>query len=70
MKITEGLPGKYTAVQMHLFVLFSFQDGHFENTYYSDFIANLKKIRYATKTNKQKKNPTLLYLGSESKCDL
>uniref|UniRef100_A0A3B4FBT4 Alpha-carbonic anhydrase domain-containing protein n=1 Tax=Pundamilia nyererei TaxID=303518 RepID=A0A3B4FBT4_9CICH len=113
MKITEGLPGKCTAVQMHLhwggwdleasgadhaidgirymaevglqntktffhfikhFVLFSFQDGHFENTYYSDFIANLKKIKYAgellTKTNKQKKKPTLLYLGSESKCDL
>lgn len=24
-----------------------FQDGHFENTYYSDFISNLEKIKYA-----------------------
>lgn len=24
-----------------------FQDGHFENTYYSDFINNLEKIKYA-----------------------
>lgn len=24
-----------------------FQDGHFENTYYSDFIANLAKVKYA-----------------------
>lgn len=23
------------------------QDGHFENTYYSDFISNLVKIKYA-----------------------
>lgn len=52
---------------LHSFVLFSFQDGHFENTYYSDFIANLKKIKYAgellTKTNKQKKNPHIALLG-------
>ena len=24
-----------------------YQDGHFENTYYSDFISNLNKIKYA-----------------------
>ncbi|KAL3974348.1 hypothetical protein ACER0C_022974 [Sarotherodon galilaeus] len=96
MKITEGLPGKYTAVQMHLHwggwdleasgaehtidgirymaelhvvhynsdkyksfteardkpdglavLAFFYEDGHFENTYYSDFIANLEKIKYA-----------------------
>ncbi|CAI5647296.1 carbonic anhydrase 6 [Oreochromis niloticus] len=85
MKITEGLPGKYTAVQMHLhwggwdleasgaehtidgirYMAESLQlhgntvneclfppgcsgsqtDGYFENTYYSDFIANLEKIK-------------------------
>lgn len=28
-------------------VLVYFQDGHFENTYYSDFISNLDKIKYA-----------------------
>lgn len=27
--------------------MFPLQDGHFENTYYSDFIANLGKIKYA-----------------------
>lgn len=26
---------------------FTLQDGHFENTYYSDFISNLGKIQYA-----------------------
>lgn len=26
---------------------FSFQDGHFENTYYSEFISNLVNIKYA-----------------------
>ena len=24
-----------------------YQDGHFENTYYSDFISNLARIKYA-----------------------
>ncbi|XP_038578713.1 carbonic anhydrase 6 [Micropterus salmoides] len=96
MKITKGLPGKYTAVQMHLHwggwdleasgaehtidgtrymaelhvvhynsdkyasfteardkpdglavLAFFYDDGHFENTYYSDFISNLAKIKYA-----------------------
>uniref|UniRef100_H2TB96 Carbonic anhydrase 6 n=1 Tax=Takifugu rubripes TaxID=31033 RepID=H2TB96_TAKRU len=96
MMITEGLPGKYTAVQMHLHwggwdleasgaehtidgirymaelhvvhynsdkyksfieardkpdglavLAFFYDDGHFENTYYSDFISNLGKIKYA-----------------------
>ncbi|XP_077371082.1 carbonic anhydrase 6 [Festucalex cinctus] len=95
MKITKGLPGKYTAVQMHLHwggsdleasgsehtidgirymaelhvvhynsdkyksfseakdkpdglavLAFIYEDGHFENTYYSDFISNLAKIKY------------------------
>ena len=27
--------------------LFDFQDGHFENTYYSDFISSLARIKYA-----------------------
>lgn len=26
---------------------FFFEDGHFENTYYSDFISNLEKVKYA-----------------------
>ena len=26
---------------------FVLQDGHFENTYYSDFISNLAKVKYA-----------------------
>ncbi|XP_061700462.1 carbonic anhydrase 12 [Syngnathoides biaculeatus] len=96
MKITKGMPGKYTAVQMHLHwggwdleasgaehtvdgirymaelhvvhynsdkyksfteakdkadglavLAFFYEDGHFENTYYSDFISNLAKIKYA-----------------------
>ncbi|XP_040048685.1 carbonic anhydrase 6 isoform X2 [Gasterosteus aculeatus] len=96
MAITKGLPGKYTAVQMHLHwggwdleasgaehtidgirymaelhvvhynsdkyssftdardkpdglavLAFFYDDGHFENTYYSDFINNLEKIKYA-----------------------
>ncbi|KAK9515970.1 hypothetical protein VZT92_026566 [Zoarces viviparus] len=96
MAITKGLPGKYTAVQMHLHwggwdleasgaehtidgirymaelhvvhynsdkyksiteakdqpdglavLAFFYDDGHFENTYYSDFISNLAKIKYA-----------------------
>ncbi|XP_024149752.1 carbonic anhydrase 6 [Oryzias melastigma] len=96
MKISQGLPGIYTAVQMHLHwggsdqeasgaehtidgvrymaelhivhynsekyksfseakdkndglavLAFVYDDGHFENTYYSDFIANLEKIKYA-----------------------
>uniref|UniRef100_A0A667WIQ6 Carbonic anhydrase 6 n=1 Tax=Myripristis murdjan TaxID=586833 RepID=A0A667WIQ6_9TELE len=96
MMITKGLPGKYTAVQMHLHwggwdleasgaehtidgirymaelhvvhynsdkyksfteardkpdglavLAFFYEDGHFENTYYSDFISNLDKIKYA-----------------------
>lgn len=96
MMITKGLPGKYTAVQMHLHwggwdleasgaehtldgirymaelhvvhynsdkyksfteardksdglavLAFFYDDGHFENTYYSDFISNLDKIKYA-----------------------
>ncbi|XP_077399956.1 carbonic anhydrase 6 [Vanacampus margaritifer] len=96
MKITKGMPGKYTAVQMHLHwggwdleasgaehtidgirymaelhvvhynsdkyksfteavdkpdglavLAFFYDDGHFENTYYSDFISNLDKIKYA-----------------------
>ncbi|XP_061759957.1 carbonic anhydrase 6 [Nerophis ophidion] len=96
MKITKGLPGKYTAVQMHLHwggwdleasgaehtidgirymaelhvvhynsdkyksfteakdksdglavLAFFYDDGHFENTYYSDFISNLANIKYA-----------------------
>ncbi|KAJ8391954.1 hypothetical protein AAFF_G00084250 [Aldrovandia affinis] len=96
MVITEGLPGHYTAVQMHLHwggwdleasgaehtldgirymaelhvvhynsdkyrsfteardkpdglavLAFFYEDGHFENTYYSDFISNLAKVQYA-----------------------
>ncbi|XP_004070439.1 carbonic anhydrase 6 [Oryzias latipes] len=96
MTISQGLPGIYTAVQMHLHwggshqeasgaehtidgvrymaelhivhynsekyrsfseakdkkdglavLAFVYDDGHFENTYYSDFIANLEKIKYA-----------------------
>ncbi|KAM9506620.1 carbonic anhydrase 6-like [Salvelinus alpinus] len=96
MVITKGLPGHYTAVQMHLHwggwdleesgaehtldgirymaelhvvhynsdkyksfqeasdkpdglavLAFFFEDGHFENTYYSDFINNLEKVKYA-----------------------
>uniref|UniRef100_A0A3Q3G257 Carbonic anhydrase 6 n=1 Tax=Labrus bergylta TaxID=56723 RepID=A0A3Q3G257_9LABR len=96
MAISKGLPGKYTAVQMHLHwggwdleasgaehtvdgirymaelhvvhynsdkyksfteardkpdglavLAFFYDDGHFENTYYSDFISNLDKIKYA-----------------------
>uniref|UniRef100_A0AAZ3RIF0 Carbonic anhydrase 6 n=1 Tax=Oncorhynchus tshawytscha TaxID=74940 RepID=A0AAZ3RIF0_ONCTS len=102
MVITKGLPGHYTAVQMHLHwggwdleesgaehtldgirymaechqekddlhvvhynsdkyksfqeasdkpdglavLAFFFEDGHFENTYYSDFINNLEKVKY------------------------
>ncbi|CAL1606035.1 unnamed protein product [Knipowitschia caucasica] len=95
MAITKGLPGKYTAVQMHLHwggwdleasgaehtidgirymaelhvvhynsdkytsfteardkrdglavLAFFYEDGHFENTYYSDFINNLARIKY------------------------
>ncbi|XP_036388614.1 carbonic anhydrase 6-like [Megalops cyprinoides] len=96
MVITGGLPGHYTAVQMHLHwggwdleasgaehtldgirymaelhvvhynsdkyksfaeardkpdglavLAFFYEDGHFENTYYSDFISNLAKVKYA-----------------------
>ncbi|KAG9269660.1 carbonic anhydrase 6 [Astyanax mexicanus] len=96
MKITKGLPSRYTAVQMHLHwggwdleasgaehtldgirymaelhvvhfnsekyktfeeavdkpdglavLAFFYEDGHFENTYYSEFINNLAKVRYA-----------------------
>ncbi|XP_043978335.1 carbonic anhydrase 6 [Gambusia affinis] len=96
MTITNGLPGKFTAVQMHLHwggldleesgaehtidgsrymaelhvvhynsdkyksfseakdksdglavLAFVYDYGHFENTYYSDFISNLEKIKYA-----------------------
>ncbi|XP_028849671.1 carbonic anhydrase 6 isoform X1 [Denticeps clupeoides] len=96
MKITKGLPGSFTAVQMHLHwggwdleasgsehtvdgirymaelhvvhynsdkyptfedakdkpdglavLAFFYEDGHFENTYYSDFISNLAKVKYA-----------------------
>ncbi|XP_026096956.1 carbonic anhydrase 6 [Carassius auratus] len=96
MKIAEGFPDNYTAVQMHLHwggwdleasgsehtldgirymaelhvvhynsdkyssfdeakdkpdglavLAFFYEDGHFENTYYSDFIANLANIKYA-----------------------
>ncbi|XP_052340593.1 uncharacterized protein LOC118377945 isoform X45 [Oncorhynchus keta] len=96
MVITKGLPGGYTAVQMHLHwggwdleesgaehtldgirymaelhvvhynsdkyksfqeasdkpdglavLAFFYEDGHFENTYYSDFISNLGKVKYA-----------------------
>ncbi|XP_007570993.1 carbonic anhydrase 6 [Poecilia formosa] len=96
MKITKGLPGQFTAVQMHLHwggldleesgaehtidgsrymaelhvvhynsdkyksfseakdksdglavLAFVYDYGHFENTYYSDFISNLEKIKYA-----------------------
>ncbi|XP_030623590.1 LOW QUALITY PROTEIN: carbonic anhydrase 6 [Chanos chanos] len=96
MMITEGLPARYTAVQMHLHwggwdleasgaehtldgirymaelhivhynsekyksfseakdkpdglavLAFFYEDGHFENTYYSDFISNLAKVKYA-----------------------
>ncbi|XP_013875818.1 carbonic anhydrase 6 [Austrofundulus limnaeus] len=99
MMITQGLPGKYTAVQMHLHwggwdleasgaehtidgirymaelhvvhynsdkytsfseakdkpgglavLAFFYEDGHFENTYYSDFISNLAKIQFAGQT--------------------
>ncbi|XP_034028102.1 carbonic anhydrase 6 [Thalassophryne amazonica] len=99
MKITNGLPGTYTAVQMHLHwggwdleasgsehtldgirymaelhvvhynsdkyksfseakdqpdglavLAFFYDDGHFENTYYSDFINNLDNIKYAGQT--------------------
>uniref|UniRef100_A0AAZ3NR84 Carbonic anhydrase 6 n=1 Tax=Oncorhynchus tshawytscha TaxID=74940 RepID=A0AAZ3NR84_ONCTS len=64
MVITKGLPGGYTAVQMHLHwggwdleesgaehtldgIRYMAEDGHFENTYYSDFISNLGKVKYA-----------------------
>ncbi|XP_074537996.1 carbonic anhydrase 6 [Halichoeres trimaculatus] len=96
MMISKGLPGKYTAVQMHLHwggwdleasgaehtvdgirymaelhvvhynsdkyksfteardkpdglavLAFFYDDGHFENTYYSDFISYLDNIKYA-----------------------
>ncbi|KAM4610668.1 carbonic anhydrase 6 isoform 2-T2 [Polymixia lowei] len=96
MQIIKGLPGRYTAVQMHLHwggwdleesgaehtldgirymaelhvvhynsdkyksfteardkpdglavLAFFYEDGHFENTYYSDFISNLARIKYA-----------------------
>ncbi|XP_076131787.1 carbonic anhydrase 6 [Alosa pseudoharengus] len=96
MRITEGLPDHYTAVQMHLHwggwdleasgaehtldgirymaelhvvhynsdkyksfaeakdksdglavLAFFYEDGHFENTYYSDFISNLANVKYA-----------------------
>ncbi|KAJ4934629.1 hypothetical protein JOQ06_007414 [Pogonophryne albipinna] len=99
MMITKGLPGKYTAVQMHLHwggwdleasgaehtidgirymaelhvvhynsdkyksfteardkpdglavLAFFYDEGHFENTYYSDFISNLDNIKYTGQT--------------------
>uniref|UniRef100_A0A8C3DWM1 Carbonic anhydrase 6 n=1 Tax=Corvus moneduloides TaxID=1196302 RepID=A0A8C3DWM1_CORMO len=64
MNISRGLPGVYTAVQMHLHwggldletsgsehtidgMRYFAEDGHFENTYYSEFISKLARIRFA-----------------------
>ncbi|XP_013875873.1 carbonic anhydrase 6 isoform X2 [Austrofundulus limnaeus] len=61
MMITKGLPGKYTAEQMHLHwgdpgtsgaehtidgIRYMAEESFSENTYYSDFISNLGRIKF------------------------